>query len=227
MPSVIRAAFFDVDGVLVDSLGQHLRICEDMNKELGLGLTIPDAPQLKRRIRSGVRISPMKFFFLAVGFPESAAELADVQYQRVFMQRYTPLPFPGVDLMLAHLAANGVSLGLVTANVSSNVDLALGELLGRFDPRFRFTKDDPRALSKADALKAAVHELELEPHEAIYVGDLDSDGTAARDAGVPFLGVTYGWGISTDDESVFRTAGDPSGIAEVVLTARDLVPRCS
>lgn len=191
---------FDIDGVLLDSLTPHLKICEDKNEEYGLGLKIPDAKQFKALVRRGVRISPMKYFFLAVGFPEESAEKANDQYQRVFMQKYKPAPFPHVGETLEILANAGLTMGIVTSNVRKNVVDALGPKSMRFfHPGCIFSKDDTVGHSKAEAIGAAIKTIQVGPFETIYVGDQPADLEAARSAGVNFVGVTYGWGISDDD----------------------------
>src|SRR6478735_8396639 len=79
-----RLALFDADGVLLDSLSPHLQICADKSREFNLGLTIPSPEEMKAMIRRKVRISPMKDFFTAVGFPDDIAEQADRDYQATF-----------------------------------------------------------------------------------------------------------------------------------------------
>ena len=83
--SAIDTVLFDVDGVLVDSLDAHLRICRDKSDEFGLGLDIPDAAALQNMLKRGVVISPMVHFFHAVGMPMAFAERADSDYRREFM----------------------------------------------------------------------------------------------------------------------------------------------
>jgi beta-phosphoglucomutase-like phosphatase (HAD superfamily) len=58
MPTSPRAVFFDVDGVLLDSLPQHLQICHDKAIEFGLKLKIPTVDQFRQLIRRGVKVSP-------------------------------------------------------------------------------------------------------------------------------------------------------------------------
>src|SRR5215471_316350 len=125
----ISAVLFDVDGVLIDSLEPHLKICRDKSREFKLGLKIPDARAFRDMVRRGVPISPMKQFFIAVGFPEPLAEKANADYQREFATRYAPAPFPGVKRMLKQLAVGGVALGVVTSNTRSIVTAALGDAM--------------------------------------------------------------------------------------------------
>ena len=99
----LTAVLFDADGVLLDSLTPHLKICQDKSDEYGLGLEIPEPPEFKEMVRRGIRISPMKHFFLAVGFPEEFAEPANRQYQAIFMQAYKPVPFSCVHATLSAL----------------------------------------------------------------------------------------------------------------------------
>src|SRR5271165_5966085 len=194
-----RVALFDVDGVLLDSLGPHLKICEDKNEEYGLGLSIPGPDEFRKMVRGGVRISPMKYFFLAVGFPELYAEMADRQYEAIFTRDYKPAPFAGVPEMLRALHDAGMKMGTVTSNVRANVVDALGESVQFLDSKCIFCKDDSAQLSKSESIITAMAELQAQPAETVYVGDQPADRVAAESAGVQFLGVSYGWGISQDD----------------------------
>ena len=210
------SVMFDVDGVLLDSLTPHLKICEDKNLEYGLGLSIPDADDLKRMVRLGVKISPMKFFFEAVGFPSHYADMAFAQYKETFLRDYAPKPFPEIGEMLSKLASEGFILGIVTSNVRSNLDKALGASMSFFRTELIFTKDDSSSDSKTDALLSTARKLGVDVGKIIYVGDQPADWIAAKEAGVRFLGVTYGWGISAED-SEFPVVRSVMGIAERIL----------
>lgn len=196
---VLRAVLFDVDGVLLDSLRPHLKICETKNQEYNLGLTIPSLSAFRKMVHEGTRISPMKYFFVAVGFPEQFADQADLQYQATFMRDYKPEPFPGVVSTLNKLHDAGLQMGVVTSNVRANVVQALGDSVGFLNVNCIYCKDDAVPLSKSEALASAVRNFQVEPLETIYVGDQPADWEAAKAAGVGFLGVSYGWGISIDD----------------------------
>ena len=197
--SRLRVALFDVDGVLLDSLTPHLKMCEDKSKEYGLGLRIPTPGEFKELARSDVPISPMKCFFMAVGFPEEFAERANLQYQAVFMKKYSPTTFPCVQSTLRVIHEAGLKMGIVTSNVRANVVEALGQSIRFFQPDCILSKDDMALASKHQAIGLALSKLQADPTEAIYIGDQLSDWEAAKQAGVHFLGAAYGWGISDKD----------------------------
>ena len=195
----LRAVLFDADGVLLDSLSSHLKICEDKAREYGLALTIPDAAALKQMARKGVVISPMVRFFRAVGFSPELAEVAERDYQETFMKRYAPLPFPGVRNVLEALRAMNLRLGIVTANVRANVVAALGDAASLFEHDGIFASDNVPHFSKPRALELAMRALHVAPRDTLYVGDQRADWSAAEAAGAEFLGVAYGWGLSEED----------------------------
>jgi phosphoglycolate phosphatase-like HAD superfamily hydrolase len=211
-----KAVFFDVDGVLLDSLPAHLKICEDLSQQYGLGLKIPSPEEFKQRAQKGVRISPMKYFFMAVGFGEKDAERADGYYRKHFMEKYRPVSFPSVDEVLEKLSSAGLALGIVTSNVRVNIEQALGKAWSVFDARVIYTYDRTDVMTKGQALRAGVHLLGVRSDEALFVGDQQGDWTAANEADVRFLGVTYGWGISRDQAS-YPTVDRPEQIADHVL----------
>jgi phosphoglycolate phosphatase-like HAD superfamily hydrolase len=213
---VKRVVLFDVDGVLVDSLAAHLQVCADLSRAYGLNIRIPTPEEFRSMARSGRGISPMKEFFRAVGFPEDRLDDADSYYQENFSKKYAISPFPGIAQMLGRLHTNGVLMGLATANVRANVEKAVGASWRFFEPRYCYTYDDARKLTKAEALRDVASELAIRPEEILFIGDQLGDFQAAQEAGTRFLGVTWGWAIAEGD-SAFPTVNEPSAIGDYVL----------
>jgi len=58
----LKAAVCDVDGVYSDSLNPHLQYCKDQRDEHGLYFSIPSPQEFKQLVRSGKKVSPMRFF---------------------------------------------------------------------------------------------------------------------------------------------------------------------
>nr|WP_329722434.1 HAD family phosphatase [Caldimonas sp.] len=219
MPTPLQAIMFDVDGVLLDSLPQHLQICIDKAREYGLGgLAVPDAEGMRRKIAGGLRVSPMRNFFLAVGFPPAQADRAVVDYEREFVQSYRPQAFAGIGPMLARLRDAGCTLGLVTANTRSNVEPALGAALELFDPRCRFYFDSfAVARSKAWCLQESARVLDVALADCAYVGDQPADIEAAEVSRMRFLGVTFGWGLTRATHGGVALVDSVDAIAPALL----------
>ena len=165
----LSTVIFDVDGVLLDSLSSHLQICKDKNREYRLGLSIPNVSDFRSMVRKGVKISPMEFFFRAVGFPDKYAELAFLQYKETFMRDYAPIPFLQVSEMLSLLSTSGLNLGIVTSNVLVNIDAALGPNMRFFNPECVFTMESSSSISKKDAIISITKKLKVEDENKYVV----------------------------------------------------------
>jgi phosphoglycolate phosphatase len=215
-----NTVIFDVDGVLLDSLLPHLKICQDKNQEYGLGLKIPTVDEFRKIVHSGVKISPMKYFFEAVGFLPEYADKATLQYNEIFMCDYAPKPFTGVGDMLSRLSESGFKLGIVTSNVRANIKSALGEDMRFFHENAVLTKDDISHDTKAQAILRVANVLGADKSNTIYVGDQPADYEAAKKSGVKFLGVTYGWGISKGDKQ-FPVVDSVARVTEYILRLND------
>lgn len=198
----VRAVFFDVDGVLLDSLSQHLDFCSIKATEYHLSLSIPSPQEFRRSVALGTQVGPMVKFFLAVGFPSAYIERAVAEYESEFSQRFKPKQFPGVPDLLNSLTTAGLHLGIVTSNIRKNVETALHNVLPLFDPNCLFYFDRaPSRNSKHQCLSEGATVLGLPPDDCVYVGDQPSDAAAAQAAAVRFLGVTYGWSAHFPDSS--------------------------
>jgi phosphoglycolate phosphatase len=219
MPDAEKVVIFDVDGVLIDSLPQHLQVCRDKAREFGLDLKIPTIEKFRDLVSKGTRVSPMREFFLAMGFTGNCLDKAVADYDRDFSALYRPPLFDGAAGMLRSLRNAEWSIGLVTANVRENVVPALGDSIEVFEKRcMLFHHKGAPDRKKSSYLVEGAQALKVAPWNCIYVGDQPADALAAKEAGMQFLGVTYGWGITRSDtqyETVNAVEQIPDKLAEM------------
>jgi len=213
--AVFKAVFFDVDGVLLDSLPTHLQFCQDMSNKLQLGLQIPTPPAFQAMVAAGAGANPMSKFLETVGFRDDALAQALEAYERDFAQQYKPDIFPCIPELLEHLKRGNVPLGLVTSNICANVESALGaELMAMFNPNLTFY-----GKRKAEALVLGAQWLKVQPEDCVFVGDVPSDAAAAQEVNTRFLGVSYGW---SDLRGNFEVAPDPCDLGKALDHAAEI-----
>ena len=193
-----KAVFFDVDGVLLDSLPAHLGFCQDKVRKFDLRIRVPTPDEFRDLVARGAKANPMSEFLRTVGFTDPHLTQADADYRHEFARDYSPQKFPKVHEVLKALRGTGVPLGLVTSNIRDNVERALGEAtMALFQENLVFY-----GVRKADALTHGAKRLEVRSEDCVFVGDVPTDKSAAQEAGVAFLGVTYGWGLRADRDYV-------------------------
>ena len=91
---------------------------------------------------------------------------------------------------LRKLHRRGVRLGLVTASTRAVVLPSLDRLhLGGLFGAMRFADDVANGKPHPEALLATLAALEVDPADAVYVGDTLTDLEMARAAGSPFVAV--------------------------------------
>ena len=188
-----KGVIFDLDGTLVDTLGD---IAASMNRALELnGYPLLQTEDYRDKVGSGIR----RLAYLALPAPARSEELAElVAADAARFYAETPLAFsrvyPGINELIALLrqrkiktavltnkpdpAAQKVIAGLFPAG---SFDLVQGEILGQ--PR----KPDPTCVWEL------LVELELTPASIIFVGDSEVDMETATAAGCYPLGVKWGY----------------------------------
>ena len=60
--------------------------------------------------------------------------------------------------------------------------------------------DNDNRLTKTDILQSCIKNLTKEKEEVVLIGDSIHDGKAAKETGIDFIGVTYGFGFKSKDD---------------------------
>jgi len=195
----VRAALFDLDGTLVDSLPTIAEATVEAFGRHGHRVT---AEQIVPRIGPPMEVLAREV--TGAGPDESQAMYRTYQdlYYGEYIQR-TP-PHEGAHALVDALRSAGVALGIVTNKNEYGGRLMVqvqqwgsrfGSVVGR-DTAPHYKPHPAPALH-------ALRELDVPPDEAAFVGDTEADMACARDAGIAYVvGVT---GARTPD--ALRAAG--------------------
>ena len=155
----IRGVLFDMDGVVV-----HQRL---------------DFLAIKREIfgnTEGFILERME------GLPEAERRRAEAILERhETAAAMTAEPMDGIQPFLAWMETRQLRRGLVTRNSRKSVELVLGRLGLRFDAVV--TREDAPPKPAPDPVWLACHRMNVEPADALFVGDYEFDMVSGRRAG--------------------------------------------
>ena len=196
-----KACIFDLDGTLTDTLESLSYSVNATLKELGLG-QITDT-QCKAFVGNGAR-RLIEQSLQAAGDPKAKRiEEAMEVYGRIFKKycTYHVAPYEGIVDMLQELKKEGVQLAVL----SNKPHLQTKDVVATFFDEDTFARvygqqeGVPRKPDPA-AVHMILEELEVSREECLYIGDSDVDMQTGCAAGVPAVGVT--WGFRTKDDLI-------------------------
>ena len=213
-PPTLRAAIIDLDGTMVDTLGDFHVVLQHTLADMGchpVELARVDRGFLSLTVGKGTEDLLRRSLAHAWGLPDDAPEAAQAvleawqHYQRHY-DRLNGLHsdvFPGVAEGLQQLRDLGVPLACLTNKPTAFAEqlLVAKGLRDHFlhvfgGDAFERKKPDPLPLLKTcEALGRA-------PSATLMVGDSSNDAQAARAAGCPVLLVTYGYNHGEDIRAV-------------------------
>jgi phosphoglycolate phosphatase len=189
----LRAAIVDLDGTMIDTLGDFVVALNRMLQELRLpGIERPD---IERMIGKGSEHLVLSVLAHVGSAPDRFPAAWDA-YQRHYLAingQHADV-YPGVLEGLALLKSRGLKLACLTNKptnfalpllASKGLDGFFGVVFG--GDAFERKKPDPLPLVKTcEALPSL-------PAETLMIGDSSNDAAAARAAGCRVLLVTYGY----------------------------------
>lgn len=212
---------FDLDGTLIDSSPGILASFGRILAADGLQPAVPleaslIGPPLAATLR---KVS-------GLGSPGDEARLA--RLVEAFKQDYDTAGylatevFPGVAAGVAHLAAAGARLFIVTNKrmVPTKKILAALGLAQYFAGIHTRDETDPPAPSKAAVTQRIIGRYGIDGGRAFFVGDSDEDAAAARENGLAFIHATYGYGaagIAARPDAVLDRFADLPGLIDTLV----------
>jgi len=205
LPSSIRAAIVDLDGTMVDTLGDFWVVLQHTLSDMGchpIELARVDREFVSLTVAKGTEDLLRRSLAHAWGLPDDDAEViaqVPLAWQH-YQGHYTRLNglhsevYPGVDSGLQRLRNKGLALACLTNKPTAFAE----QLLERKGLRHHFAhvfggdafeKKKPDPLPLIRTCEALGHV----PGDTVMIGDSSNDAQAAAAAGCPVVLVTYGY----------------------------------
>lgn len=213
---MIDTIIFDLDGTLLDTL-------DDLKDSINFSLTKNGLPtRTKTEVRSfvgnGIRI------MLERSVPENTD--ADTfnkvyddfcEYYKLHMEDKTA-PYEGINEMLKTIKAEGFKTAIVTNKADFAAQDLCKRMFGDTIDLIVGSVDDRPNKPAPDGAYYAVDTLKSSRENTIFVGDADTDILTANNAGLPSIGVLWGF----RDRQVIEKEG-AKYIAETVNDLENLL----
>lgn len=211
------AVIFDLDGTLLDT-------SEGIIKSISHVMEKRSLPAIGEDVMRTFIGPPMQHSFARVfGMDKDEAFEAANDFRDVYKAGDLLLarPYDGIFDTIRVLGENGVKCGVATYKRQDYAEKIL--------IHFGFDRvcdvmcgSDPEGkLTKKDIIENAAAKLSGEKSRAVMVGDSDNDAAGAKEAGIDFIGVTYGFGFASDSDIApypyIGCADGPSGILRYVI----------
>lgn len=187
---VIRAALFDVDGTLVDTVDLHAGAWQQALDHFGKQVPYDD---VRSQIgKGGDKLIPM---FLSPEEEERfGAELEEYR-SALYLREYLPLarPFPGARELIERVRGSGIAVVLASSAKRDELDhnARLVGIEGLVSATIS-ADDIEESKPSPDVFEAALDRAGVVGHEAFAVGDSPYDAIAAARAGVRTIGLLCG-----------------------------------
>lgn len=205
-----KAIIFDLDGTLLDTSQGIYGSVRFAEKQLGLA-EIEDSllPQF-------VGPPPKEMYMKIYGLSEEEALRAAILHREYGIKKaiYEAEVYKGIPETLNVIRRCGYKLAVATLKKQTIAQIILNNfnLASFFDSIVGM--NDEETLSKKDTIDFAMKNTGIS--DAIMVGDSIYDYIGAKEAGVGFIGVSYGFGFSKGNSYEFPVANLPCDILDLI-----------
>jgi len=201
---VYRAVIFDLDGTLLDTLGD---IASSANRVLrSFGFPQHEIEAYKYFVGDGREALVARILPSDHQDATTVAITVDCignEYDQYWADNTHP--YEGISELLEALTVRGIKMVVLSNKGDDSTKLMVSKLLPhwRFELVLGVRPSVPRKPDPAAALEIAEH-LKIVPREFLYLGDTDTDMKTAKAAGMYPIGVL--WGFRTADELIANGA---------------------
>ena len=187
------AVLFDLDGTLVDTAPDFVRVLNDLRLKYGRPALAYDA--IRVAVSAGARA------MIQVGFPEYALDSPEfAALRQEFLDNYSlglaqeSRLFSGMEDLLTALESRNIPWGIVTNKPRIySVPLLAGLALNERCQVLVCPDDVSQAKPHPEPMYLACNTLSVSPEHTIYVGDHIRDIQAGNNAGMKTIAVGFGY----------------------------------
>lgn len=187
----IEGIVFDLDGTLIDTL-------DDLMDSVNFALAKYDFPARNLdEIRSFVGNGVKRLVDLSV--PEGTSEEIGADCLAVFKEHYKgnsrnkTAPYAGIKEMLAKVKEKGYKTAVVTNKIQDAAIEIIRSFFGDKIDVIIGQVDGVAQKPEPDGVWLALEKLGVSKENSVYVGDSEVDCMTAHNAGIPCIGVTWGF----------------------------------
>ena len=203
---MIKAAIFDLDGVIVDTAHYHYIAWKRLASEFGINLTPSQNELLKgvSRMKSLEIILDMGKVNLSEGEKEKLAERKNKWFVEYIESIRPEEIFPGVKELLTQIRQQGIKTGLASSSKNAPRVIELLGIASEFDTlvdgtMIVHTKPDP------EIFLLTARNLGVKPAACVVFEDAEAGVEAAKAAGMKCVGVGSVDQLSKADRVIART----------------------
>jgi phosphoglycolate phosphatase-like HAD superfamily hydrolase len=185
-----RAAIFDIDGTLVDSVDLHASAWQEALVKFGHDVTFEQA---RSQIgKGGDQLIPM---FLSEAEQKDHGEEMKEWRGKLFKSKYLPLvrPFSAVPELLRRVHRAGLKVAAASSAKKGELEVYLDiACIKDLVDVATSSEDANRSKPAPDIFLVPLKKLGIEGPEAVAIGDTPYDAAAADKAGIPTIGMLCG-----------------------------------
>ena len=208
-----RLVIFDFDGTIADTsegiLDSHKHVLKVMNH------VVPGDEDLKKLIGGNL----LNIYTDKFGFEPSDARNA----VNIYRNRYSTVGlhkavlYHGVTELLKHLKEKNITIAVATLKAEKFAVTMLEEMHVREYFDYICGMDDMDSLTKVELVQKCMKLSQCPKEQTVLVGDSENDEIGAKNAGVDFIGVTYGFGFNCAEGYHFKMGKSIDDLERLLL----------
>jgi phosphoglycolate phosphatase len=212
-------AVFDVDGTLLDTTEGVLSSVKYTIAKHGLDDSLPDSV-LQTFIGPPIQDSFARTYGLEGEILQELATTFRGHYKDIDL--FKAIPYGGIYDVFKKLNDQNIMPAIATYKRQDYAESILRHFGFHNYTDILYGGDNENKLKKQDIIKKCLHAGGITNYkQAVMIGDSDNDAIGASNLGIPFIGVTYGFGFKTKEDVLkfpaIGVANTPTEVLDYLL----------